>query len=227
MSSKTGWRALAVKTVICLLLLLPVGCGKIILVPSPQKQIQQAIDANDTIPAFHDVIYDQYARPMAEVIPALKCFLTHPDPWVRFQAAEDLYIAGDNSGCNVLIDILKTDHPVRGDGGRELRAAAGQILMKYREKRAVNDVINYIRRTTDFSAKNENMAVFFGLIRMMKGSLPGDLVKNTNHLQNRNPEFICFQLLIQKKLKLWRLKGFKIPKSKKAVNKHRKSCRLG
>jgi len=159
--------------------------------PGKQSVIQARIDANDILPAFHEAIYDQYST-MDEAMPALKFFLTSSDPWVRYLAAEDLYIAGDDSGCNVLLEILKADHPVRGDGGRDLRVSAAETLEKYHEKKGVNVLIEYLRKNGNLSVKNSGFAILDGLAKMAKSSLPDDLVRKIEN--DSDPIYVIYNL---------------------------------
>jgi hypothetical protein len=141
-------------------------------IPPIQQQIQSAINSKDTgavIRAFHDAVYAPSSR-MAQTIPALQSLLTDSDPWVRFQAAEDLYIAGDNSGDDALIDLLKTDHPIRDYDGSDIRTHAAEVLIKYRDKKAINALMNFDRTP-------HNDWVVTGLAKMMGPELPEDLIK--------------------------------------------------
>jgi hypothetical protein len=183
MNSDNSMRAWILNTAVFLLLVLQSSCTK---APSNKDQIQAGIDANNPIPAFHDAIYDQRSR-MSEAIPALKSFLSSPDPWTRYEAAEDLYIAGDSSGFDVLVELLDADHPVRGDSGRDLRVSAAETLAKYREKRAVNALI-------DYSRKPGNDWVITRLARMKGVSLPDDLVQKVK--SSNNAIYLMYNLLL-------------------------------
>jgi HEAT repeat protein len=141
-------------------------------VPPAQDSIQQAIaskDSGEILRAFHEAIYSQGSR-MADSIPAIKTFLNDPDPWVRYQAAEKLYIAGDNSGFEALVDLLQTDHSLRDYDGGDIRTRAAQTLEKYRDKRAINALI-------DYDQKSHNDWVVTGLAQMMGVDLPSNLVQ--------------------------------------------------
>lgn len=124
---------------------------------------------------------------MSEAIPALKSFLNNTDPWVRLQAAEDLYIAGNNSGFQPLVNLMQADQPIRDYDGSDIRVHAAEVLGKYREKGAVNALI-------DYSRKPGNDWVITRLARMKGVSLPDDLVQKIK-LSN-NSIYLMYNLML-------------------------------
>ncbi len=115
--------------------------------PAVGVELRTAVDSGDQnkiIKAFHDAIYDRFAK-MSDVIPALKTFLPHEDPFVRFQAANALYTVGDKSGYQTLLDLVRAPDPL-GEGNQDARAQAASVLGKYREHRAGDDLLELLRR---------------------------------------------------------------------------------
>lgn len=165
-------------------------------VPPTQDAIQQAIaskDSGEILRAFHDAVYGQGSR-MAEAIPAIKNFLNDPDPWVRYQAAEKLYIAGDNSGLNTLVDLMQSDNPIQDYDGNDMRVSAAGVLEKYRENKAINALIEYCRKIGSLSAKNRGFAILDGLALTARGSLSDDLVKKIE--SSNDSIYVMYNLML-------------------------------
>jgi hypothetical protein len=106
-------------------------------VGSCEDELARAINTGDRgeiIRAFDEAIYGYASRPSG-AIAAFKKELLNADPFIRYLAAEHLYIVGDNSGFDALIGIVRdtTNVPSLDPA---LRQNALQTLAKYREKRA-------------------------------------------------------------------------------------------
>jgi HEAT repeat protein len=117
--------------------------------PSASKFLQNAIDTGDKVKilqAFTDI----YSRTwkMSEVIPALKGFLNDPDPYVRLNAAHDLFIVGDQSGYDTLLALVQSKDPIPGlEGGWEVRIEAASILAQFRQTDATQAIYNLYQQT--------------------------------------------------------------------------------
>jgi HEAT repeat protein len=114
-------------------------------IPPVAQELEEAVRTGDRraiTKAFHDAVYDRTAR-MEEVIPALKQYLVHEDPFVRFRAAEGLYTVGDRSGYDVLLRTVESDVPA---GQSDLRVASAVVLAKYRERQASDEALRLFSR---------------------------------------------------------------------------------
>lgn len=141
-------------------------------VPPIENQLREAVTSGDhgkIIRAFHEAIYDSFAK-MSEAIPAIRQFLNHPDPFVRFQAAEKLYIAGDQSGFAALLGIMSAPEPVLMDGN-DARIKAARLFAKYRESRASSAITELYEQTKDSGVLN-------ALVRLQRESTSADVISN-------------------------------------------------
>jgi HEAT repeat protein len=121
--------------------------------PPAVKFLQNAIDTGDKIKilrAFTDI----YSRTwkMSEVVPALKSFLNNQDPFVRYLAAQDLFIVGDNSGYSTLLALVQASDPIPGiEGALDVRIQAAQILAQYGQTDATQAIYNLYQQTKNGS----------------------------------------------------------------------------
>jgi hypothetical protein len=99
----------------------------------------------EIVRAFHQAIYDRYAN-MPDVSQALKSFLSHANPLVRFEAAKGLYVIGETTGYETLLALVRAPNPL-GVGEADLRARAAEVLGTFREKRASNDLLSLYGKT--------------------------------------------------------------------------------
>lgn len=110
--------------------------------PSVAESLRSAVESNDhgeIVRAFHEAIYGRWQK-MNEVLPAIRSYLRHPDPFVRYTAARSLYTAGDRSGYETLIEMVNADQAIL-EGSQDLRVEAAQILAKFREREAASAII--------------------------------------------------------------------------------------
>jgi HEAT repeat protein len=133
--------------------------------------LREAVASRDSgaiIRAFRAAIYT-VGYPVHDprtALPAVRAYLHHADPFVRYTAAETLYTAGDDSGYETLLAMVRADAPLpfsldvpelkgRGEPGwdhppaQDLRAKAAKVLAKFRERRAAETVADAYRRTGD------------------------------------------------------------------------------
>lgn len=117
-------------------------------VPPIAKQLQDAIKSGEhaTITrAFHEAIYDSFAR-MSEAVPAIKDFLSHEDPFVRYSAAEALCRAGNRDGVPTLIEMVEANEPI-SEAKQDLRVQAARLLAKFREHAAAGIIVELYSKT--------------------------------------------------------------------------------
>lgn len=108
----------------------------------PSATLREAVESGEQpriLKAFHDAIYDRIAK-MDLVIPALKEYLTHTDPFVRFHAAQGLYIVGERSAYDVALELVRRTEPFEAMGN-DGRIQAAALLGKFREHRAANEIL--------------------------------------------------------------------------------------
>lgn len=119
-------------------------------VPPIAKQLRDAVRSGDhaaIILAFHEGIYDPFNK-MNEAIPAIKEFLSHQDPFVRYSAAQALCRAGDRSGVPILIEMVEVKDAIP-EGEQDLRVQSAQVLAKFREFDAAGSIANLYTRTKE------------------------------------------------------------------------------
>lgn len=133
--------------------------------PSPPSiMLRDALESGEQrriLKGFHDVVYDRVAK-MDLVIPALKEYLTHPDPFVRLQAAQGLYIVGDKSAYNVTLELVRRTEPFDAMGN-DVRIEAASLLGKFREHRAANEILALFSRCTRGQEQFESIFGALGL----------------------------------------------------------------
>lgn len=118
-------------------------------VPPVAQQLEKAIasgDQGEILRTFSDVIYDRYAS-MDKSIPPLKRYLDDSDPFVRYLAAEDLYLAGERSAAFPVLDKL-----IRSENAMEVfewdvRERAIHLLAKFRDTEGRSAALDFYKRT--------------------------------------------------------------------------------
>jgi len=123
-------------------------------------------DTGEIIRAFDDAIYT-VGYPVHDprtALLAVREYLHHADPYVRYTAAKTLYTAGDDSGYEALLALVEADAPLhftldvpelKGLGvpewdhppARDLRGEAAAVLARFREHRAGDAIAEAYRRT--------------------------------------------------------------------------------
>ncbi len=104
-------------------------------------------DKGEILRAFSDAVYSRNWF-MRDVIPALKPFLNNPNPFVRYLAAQDLLIVGDNSGYSALISLVQSNSPIDGIGN-DVRMNAAETLAQFRQTDATEDIFALYQQTND------------------------------------------------------------------------------
>jgi HEAT repeat protein len=131
------------------------GVGGCFLHPSSTKDdLAQAVASQDRgtiLRGFHRAIWDNNAE-MDEALPAIRKYLTHSDPWVRYLAAEALYTAGDESGFAALTGLVRSPQPIpqrlSQDDNGDLREGAAHLLVKFRQRKAATELFVPLYRQT-------------------------------------------------------------------------------
>ena len=104
-------------------------------------------DKGRILRAFHDAVYMQY-WPKSDVIPVLKGYLNDSDPFVRYLAAQDFFIMGDNEGYSTLLGLVQSNAPLEGlEGTGDLRVQAATILAQFRQTDASQAIYNLYQQT--------------------------------------------------------------------------------
>jgi HEAT repeat protein len=124
--------------------------GAVRSLPEAKKYLQDEVASGDKgriLRAFHDIIYSRSWK-MSEAIPALKSFLNDPDPYVRLNAAHDLFIVGDQSGYDALLALVQAKDPIPGlDGGWDVRVEAARTLAQFRQTDATQAIYDLYQQT--------------------------------------------------------------------------------
>lgn len=153
-------------------------------IPPVAERLQEAVESGDRgmiARAFHEAIYDRFAK-MDEAIPAIKGFLDHSDPFVRFKAAEKLYTVGNQSGSSTLIDIINATQPFEIDGNDgSIRSA--NLLGKYRDRHASSAISYLYQKTKDRSVLN-------ALVRIERENTPAEVIPDLLHA--KQPAFALY-----------------------------------
>ncbi|NBO66258.1 MAG: HEAT repeat domain-containing protein [Acidobacteria bacterium] len=102
--------------------------------------------------AFHAATYDKRSG-LESTRRSLKRYLEHTDPVVRFLAAKYLYVLGDDSGYDALIDMIQSGDDIALHK-RDLRLWAIDLLQQYREKRATPAIYRFFTQTKSIDAFN-------------------------------------------------------------------------
>jgi HEAT repeat protein len=88
--------------------------------------------------------------PRDEAIRIAKMYLSHPEPFIRYGAANTLYKIGDRSGATTLIELVLAPERIAIPGVEtELRAWAANTLATHREMRAADAVAALYFATKD------------------------------------------------------------------------------
>ena len=102
---------------------------------------------------FNDLL--DLAVPRDEAVRIAKGYLNHPEPIIRYVAAETLYRIGDRSGAQALIEIVLAPERIAIPGVEtDLRAWAASTLAAYRENRAADAVATLYFATEDLGIRS-------------------------------------------------------------------------
>lgn len=96
--------------------------------------------------AFNDAIYSRDAK-LSEVLPAIRSYLADSSPFVRLTAAKTLLTAGDRSGVDTLIDLVKAPEAI-ADEKSDLRLEAASTLAHFRETSAADGIFQLYKDTS-------------------------------------------------------------------------------
>jgi hypothetical protein len=112
------------------------------------QRLREAVDSGNEVQilrAFNDAVYPPGAEG-SDTIPALGGFLNDPNPYVRYMAANDLFIIGSHDGYDTLVDLVKSDMAYKAEG-QDVRIEAAGSLGKFREKDAITHIYDLFQRT--------------------------------------------------------------------------------
>jgi hypothetical protein len=102
--------------------------------------------------AFHAATYNKRSG-LESTRRSLTGYLENSDPVVRFLAAKYLYVLGDSSGYNALIDIIESGDDVALHK-RDLRLWAIDLLRQYRDRRGAPEIYRFFTETRSIDAFN-------------------------------------------------------------------------
>lgn len=118
--------------------------------PPVAKYMHDEIASGDKgriLRAFNDAIYKQY-WPKGDVIPVLKGYLKDSDPFIRYLAAQDFFVMGDNEGYSTLLDMVQSKAALAGlEGTGDLRVQAAVMLAQYGQTDAAPAIYDLYAQT--------------------------------------------------------------------------------
>ncbi len=122
--------------------------------PKRERRIKDKInialasgDDGEVLRALHLSAYSREYK-NSEIQSAFRSFLTNTRPYIRLLVARYLYITGDNSGRQTLLNIISLPSAILVEG-LDHRIEAAEILSRYRDKGASNDIISLYGVTKD------------------------------------------------------------------------------
>jgi hypothetical protein len=118
------------------------------VVPAAEKFLHDAVASGDKgkiLRAFHDAIYSR-AWKMSEAIPAIKEYLNDTNPFVRYNAAQALFTAGDQSGYSTLLALVQAADPIDGIE-QDVRIQAARTLAQFRQIDAAQAIYDLYQQT--------------------------------------------------------------------------------
>jgi HEAT repeat protein len=117
-------------------------------IDNPVWELRQAVASGNPVTisrAFSDAEGSQ-AWKMKEAIPTMQSYLSNTNPFVRYVAAEKLYLFGDQSGYSTLLALVQSPAPVITDG-QDIRIDAATTLAKYRQTDATEAIFALYQQT--------------------------------------------------------------------------------
>ena len=117
--------------------------------PAVGERLREAVatkDHGEISRAFHEAIYGRWQK-MAEALPAVRIYLSDPDPFVQYTAARTLYTAGDRSGFQMLLQMVAAKDAIP-EGNQDLRVEAARMLAMFREKKAIGEIVKLYSSTS-------------------------------------------------------------------------------
>jgi hypothetical protein len=120
---------------------------------SPDAEVTQAVKSGDQrkiARAFSDLVYSTvWSR--EQKIQVLQTFLNDEDAWIIIQAAEKLYVLGDESGRVRLVKIVASPVPIMQNssvsGAYDLRVRASGVLSKFRDWESAPAILSLYETT--------------------------------------------------------------------------------
>ena len=90
--------------------------GVVKIIPPAKQFLDEAVASGDRgqiLRAFQDAIYARHWK-INVVIPVVKMFLNDPNPYVRYNAANDLFIVGETDGYATLLALVEASNRIEG-----------------------------------------------------------------------------------------------------------------
>ena len=183
-----------------LVLILAIGVGGCFL-HSTKDDLAQAVASHDRgtmLRGFHRAIWDNSAD-MDEALPAIRKYLAHADPWVRYLAAEALYTAGDESGYTALAGLVRSPQPIpqrlSQDDNEDLREQAAYLLAKFRQKKAATELFVPLYRQT------RDRKLLSHVVKLLGKETPQDIKADLPPLYQASLGDATFQAVAEKEFR--------------------------
>jgi hypothetical protein len=173
-------------------------------IEKPDQVLNEAIASKDRraiSQAFSDLIYSgNWSR--EQMLTVLKDALKSKDPWLSVQAAERLYIIGDQTGRAELVklmqrsDAITETSPAYASGNYDLRVKAAEIVAKFRDHEAAQSVLMLYKQTNNRALLDELVKVgapeAVQLLKAVSGNQPSSELMELFGLSKANGEASLF-----------------------------------
>jgi hypothetical protein len=173
-------------------------------IEKPDQVLNEAIASKDRraiSQAFSDLIYSgNWSR--EQMLTVLKDALKSKDPWLSVQAAERLYIIGDQTGRAELVklmqrsDAITETSPAYASGNYDLRVKAAEIVAKFRDHEAAQTVLMLYKQTNNRALLDELVKVgapeAVQLLKAVSGNQPSSELMELFGLSKANGEASLF-----------------------------------
>jgi hypothetical protein len=173
-------------------------------IEKPGQALNEAIASKDRraiSQAFSDLIYSSnWSRD--QMLTVLKEALKSKDPWLCVQAAERLYIIGDQAGRAELVklmqrsDAISETSPAYSSGNYDLRVKIAEIVAKFRDHEAAQSVLMLYKQTNNRALLDDLVKVgapeAVQLLKAASGNQPSSELMELYGLSKANGEASLF-----------------------------------
>lgn len=173
-------------------------------IEKPDQALKEAIASKDRraiSQALSDLIYSgNWSRD--QMLAVLKDALKSKDPWLSVQAAERLYIIGDQTGRAELVklmqrsDVITETSPAYASGNYDLRVKAAEIAAKFRDHEAAQSVLMLYKQTKNRALLDDLVKVgapeAVQLLKAASGNQPSSELMELYGLSKANGEASLF-----------------------------------